>query len=304
VAGNLEEKPKTHPIQRWNNARAICNRLVLMTDDSDDRPTKNQKSENKTEYVTWHTVVIPHINFKTVARKWIEIKKRYGIECNLHCTEHSKIIGNPAARIREEIHDILSSYGILTYFSSRSKPHIKELIQNQKGKPTFEEITKRWGLRDPKEQSLFWHLHMVDQQLKTDFFRPEGFAFCDKTTRVDRWAREHSWERGAWYWKPHYLDLKYIDHRISFRLSKDPMDEVGQCLDLADYCAWVWQRVTQKIGAREFGEGGPHLTPEEWKARLARSSVIDQEQATLLLQRLNEKRIIFLKPAELYSIQS
>lgn len=290
-----------NPLGHWGT-RNKGTQLVLLLDDSDDRPSDIQKSSNLQTYVTWHAVAIPRFSLESVERGWMKIKQAYNIPgLYLHCNEHSPLLMKPESEIRLQIKNLLSQYGIVQFFSSRSETHFREFVEQNRNADLYHRISHNWALNQHKEQSLFWFLDMMDRILPHHYFLPEAVAFCDKTERSESTFRNRSLEipHATWGWRE-YPTLTHIHHRISSRLHISPRDIIGRCLDLADYSAWMHQRVFRLIRARDFADENISLTKKEWLSRTGRLSMPDQEICNHFLELLEAKAIRHVRPHAAY----
>ncbi len=288
-----------NPLGHWGG-RNRGTQLILLLDDSDDRPSETQSSENLKDYVNWHAVAIPRFGIKSAERDWMEIKRAHDVpECYLHCNEHSPILLNPKSEIRLRIKNLFSQYGIIQFFVSRSKEHCAEFIRQNRDAELYRQISSSWSLSEYKEQALFWFIHMMDRILPQHYFWPDAVVFCDKTERSASTFRllATGVPEAAWGWRE-YHELSCIHHRILSRLHAAPRDIIGRCLDLADYSAWMCQRVFRCIGARDFTD--IPLTEDEWKTRTAHLSAADNDLCWHFLELIEAKVIRHVWPQRVY----
>ncbi len=296
--------PDTNPLTNWLNTPPKETRLILLSDDTNDRALQGASaSSNKKEYIEWHTLAIRFEVLQAVEREWEAIKTKHHIPNNyLHSNHHSSILLAPSSSIRKDIHELLSAYNIYNYFSSRSRETIQEYIKRNKNNPLYQTVIQNvgWALNQDKEQSLFWHMEMLDKQLEKDFYRVAAKSFCDQTERSTTSSRQYTSPQATWYYREH-LQLKIIDQKVSCRMWPDgvPRDIIGRLIDLADYCAWSSRRVKSMIGARDYAY--KKLTVKGVNSKLkAMQKFGDREQATLFIERMNQKLIRLLDPAEVY----
>ena len=292
-----------NPLEHWNTTKPIGNRLVLLSDDTDDRPSDNQKSQNTEHYFEWHTIVIPFSLFTSVKKQWLEIKKAHKVpDLYLHASSHASLLRDPSSRLRKDIHELLSFYKIKHYFTSRPSQHIKSYTKKNKGEQKYHQLLQLWGLNQPRDQALFWHLDVLDKQLPDDYDIPEAIVFSDRTEKSDTLGRNQLTKGSAWFYRSHPL-LNHIDQRVLFRIWEKPPsnDSIANCLDLVDYCAWITQRFFRLINARAFTSSDESLTSKVLQNLVHQLPLADQEQCIFFLERLNSQLIKHLDPMKFYA---
>jgi hypothetical protein len=285
----FQQQPKQHPLHNFRKKSD----LIIICDDTEDWPSETQVSPYIDPHYQWHFLVIPVWCFNAISDGWNNLKESYGVPNGyMHAAEVSNLLRGDK-RINYEINDLLFQYDVRHFITRVTRQESKHYLSIIKNFPHYPEIRENWSLQDPKEQSLYLNLVVLDHEMPNIYYKPEGYAFCDSTQRSDSSFRQFKDKGHGWGSRTHgYLDN--IDNNICFKINSRPSDEIGFCLDLPDYLAWSTQRVTRMISARDFGRGRRNLTDGVWKRRLKKLHENDRTLCELFLQRVTSGKSKYL----------
>lgn len=284
-----------HPIESISDSeREYC--FVFLTDDTLDRPGDGQRSEYKDIHYNWHSVKLDYLSLDQTSNDWMDIKRSCSIpDSYLSCKDHHvSYFSAENYKFLKKLRDFLGDIDLTHYFSFLTETACIQYLDDARNSSVYELLTKDWNISNSKYMSLFFHIINLDNEIMDDTSIKKAFLFCDKTERSDSTYKNRVDIDTGWVTFGHPL-IEKINSSISFRVQETSRCSIGNLLDLSDFMAWSFQRVTNKMNLRDYWSGGDTLTDNDWNERKSKLCVRDQKIAEIFKMLIDQNKTVFLK---------